>query len=303
WVVTRALLSAARPAGVPVSAAPVGSGGPSGNGGGLIDRTSRIIGGDAPGNAPIAAAGVAAASVGSATWPGPEATLATAPADALAGLESRAARIASTLLERGDGKAGYRTMVTTTLKGHSALSTAYDVARNLSRAGARVVLISAEPGSAVMPNAQSAAAGLTDVLSGNATLQDAVRHNTLESVDVIEAGSKTFDWSDASQSETVNRFLDGLDAHYDHVLVAAEPDVGAQVFSLVEGRFDHGLVSGTGAEASRDRGYFLGFHIPEFTVATLEPAQRIARSDIRARYAPAPGLSTAAPQHGAPNGG
>ncbi|MEO0618409.1 MAG: exopolysaccharide transport family protein [Pseudomonadota bacterium] len=306
WFVTRALLSAARPANVAMQAGPMGSGGPSGNGGGLIDRTGRIIGGDAAGHAPVAASGAVAAGVATATgaamWAEKNPVRSTPSTETIGGLESRTARIADTLLERGDGKAGYRTMVTTTLKGHSALSTAYDVARHLARAGARVVLISAEPGSAVMPNAQSAAAGLTDVLSGNATLQDAVRHATLESVDVIEAGSKNLDWSDATQTETVNRFLDGLDAHYDHVLVAAEPDVGAQVFSLVEGRFDHGLVSGAGAEASRDRGYFLGFHIPEFSVATLEPAQRIARSDIRARYAPAPGLTTAAPGHNAPNG-
>ena len=202
--------------------------------------------------------------------------------------------IAELLLARGHLKPGYRTMVTSPKKGRSALAGGLEIARHLARSGARTVVMSGERNATLTPKGQDAVGGLTDILQGNIEFRDAVRHDKNSGVDMIDAGMARFDWSDARNAETVNRFLDSLDGSYDQVIVAAEPGVGVEFFSLIEGRFDHGVVSGAEANDTATDGMFLGFHIPEFHVAINQTPRRAGQNGIRAQFAtaaPAPVVS------------
>ncbi|MGI9407777.1 MAG: GumC family protein [Hyphomicrobiaceae bacterium] len=263
YVVTRALLTAARPV---VPSAP-GSGSTPGDSGGRTDDL-----------------GQTGHAAGAATT-GPTAMGAPAMSETTRTTCDSAPDLVALLLKRGQGKPGFRTMVTTSAKGRSALGIATEVARGLSREGERCVVISGERTGTFDKKLPDAAGGFTDVINGRIGFQEAIRHDKASDVDVVDAGVSAFDWSDTRHADVVNRILDRLDDTYDQVLLAAEPESAARIFSLVEGRFDHGVVSGSRANGNAGGGEFLGFDIPEFNVATLKTPARRPQSSVRAQFA------------------
>lgn len=289
WVVTRALLNATRMEPLPTTGNGPGNGPGPGRGGqdyGSFGNGTASNGGPLP----VGAAAVGLTAAGTSF--GQNAPTVKAPASEAAPLGSRTSAtstmdIATTLLTRGSGKPGFRSIVTSVEKGRSALPFGMGLARQLAGAGARTIVISGERDATLAPQLQDAAGGLTDVLTGALSFKDAVRHDKASGVDMIEAGTAAFDWSDAGNGEQVNRLLDSLDGIYDQVLVVAEPGVGTEIFSLIEGRFDQGIVDGALPGNEVDHGVFLGFEIPQFHVATLLPPRRSGHSSIRQQFATA----------------
>lgn len=288
WLVTRALLAAARPEMTPT---PGNTSGP-GTGGGRQTEWSASAPASGAGAAAATAAG-ASALVGAGASNGVNGQAGVAAVSAAPDDTTHRKALSSTssvsewLLARGRSKPGFRTLITSSDNGRSALPIGLELGRQLAQSGARTIMISGEKSALFSPQATGAAGGLTDVLTGKISFKDALRHDKVSGADIIECGVAGFDWSDARNAETVNRFLDSLDASYDQVLVIAEPGAGVDVFSLIEGRFDHGVVHGAPAGETTDNGLFLGFHIPEFHVATLIPQRRAAQGSLRAQFATA----------------
>lgn len=265
YLVTRALLEAARPEFTP---GPASGGTPYGRGGG---RRSA-------GN-PGLAYGAAAAGTQTRARTGN-----IIDADATRTTTSTCSDVVKLLIQRGYAKPGFRTMVTTATNGKSALSVASDIARGLSFDGQRTVVISGERNSQFAPHLPDAAGGLTDVINGRIAFGDAVRHDKASGVDMVDVGLAAFDWTDMRNTEVVNRVLDNLDDSYDQVLIAADPGSATAIFSLIEGRFDQGVVAGSVANGQTSSTDFLGFNIPEFHVVTLAEDGRSAASPIRAQF-------------------
>jgi hypothetical protein len=97
-------------------------------------------------------------------------------------------------------------------------------------------------------------------------------------------------------AEQINLVLDALDEAYDHIVVVGRHGDARQLFEIIEGRFDAGIVvaeSRSRAPVLEDpAGTFLGFEVAEIDVIRYERAAQ-APSGMNQRIARATGSSAA----------
>ncbi len=203
-------------------------------------------------------------------------------------VEQVAARISAVAPEQG----GHRSLITGETKSVSGVgSDAIALAKALSRNGRQVIIVDWSPsGNSGMASAGGLppSKGLSGLLSGRASFEDAVQRVPASSVHIITSGAP-LDQAMEIDPDQLNLILDALDEAYDHIIVAGAHDDARSLFEAIEGRFDAGILlpdSTKQVNVLQDPpGTFLGFEVSGIdimkmsrTVAEPVPAQRILRA-------------------------
>lgn len=187
---------------------------------------------------------------------------------------------------------GHRALVTgetrsVTGAGRDAIA----LAKALGGAGRQVIVVDWSPsgesgitGAAGMPHCK----GLSELLSGRATFEDAVQRIPASRAHFIGWGGPLAQVMQIDPDQ-LNLVLDALDEAYDHIIVVGPHDDARLLFEAIEGRFDAGILladPGKGVSVLQDPpGTFLGFEVAGIDIIRMEraepagvPAQRIVRA-------------------------
>jgi len=270
WTITRALFEGAR-AGGPESAA---------KGAGML-KSEPVLAVERAHRA-VSTAGLDKPKIPALTAAGPQSDV-----EELS-VEQTAARICMSVPEQG----GHRALVTgetrsVTGAGRDAIA----LAKALGGAGRQVIVVDWSPsgesgitGAAGMPHCK----GLSELLSGRATFEDAVQRIPASRAHFIGWGGPLAQVMQIDPDQ-LNLVLDALDEAYDHIIVVGPHDDARLLFEAIEGRFDAGILladPGKGVSVLQDPpGTFLGFEVAGIDIIRMEraepagvPAQRIVRA-------------------------
>jgi uncharacterized protein involved in exopolysaccharide biosynthesis len=179
------------------------------------------------------------------------------------------------LVADAQGRKGFRTLVVGEAAETGAGTMAIELARQLARLGRQVILLDwSLDGVGLGPElGVSPTLGITDVLSGRASFEDAIARLAGSQVHVISAGSSVAGTAAAKDKDRVNMLLDALDDAYDHVVITGGREAMRDLFTTIDGRIDAGVVIADG-EGSAAPGNFLGFNVADLEVIRYEPAAR-----------------------------
>ncbi|MEQ1717754.1 MAG: lipopolysaccharide biosynthesis protein, partial [Hyphomicrobium sp.] len=204
------------------------------------------------------------------------------------------ASMAERLRTAAPAQGGHRSMVTGETAAIDAGAEAIALAKALSASGAHVMLIDWSPsGKGIAAEAGvEAAKGLTELVLGTASFEDAVQRLPGSNVHFIACGAP-FAETDDIDPDQLNLVLDALDEAYDHIIVTGQHEDSRALFEAIQGRFDAGIMvhdSKKRVSVLQDPpGTFLGFEVSEIDIIRLArvvvsavPAQRILRATRKA---------------------
>jgi uncharacterized protein involved in exopolysaccharide biosynthesis len=200
-------------------------------------------------------------------------------ADRFAAISSLRAA-AALLLVRSERQRGFRILVTSETPEVSVEEDARELARALSEAERKVVLVHwSLQGSDLEGGAlRRALPGINDLIVGTRTFEEIIRTLDGTGVHVIEAGATVTDRSAALEPNRLNMVFDALDEVYDTIVVAAAREEARELFAALEGRFDACLSvargeageGGAGPFEARP-GVFLGFEVSDIDILRFRP--------------------------------
>lgn len=161
------------------------------------------------------------------------------------------------------------------------------VVRAMADAGAAVLFVDfALAGGADAGLSDEAPAGLTELISGEASFEDVIGVLPGSTAHVISAGrglSPTFEL----EADDINMLLDALDEAYAQIVVSGPYGDCQTLFEVIQGRFDIGVtVHPAGATvpmAVRDTKTFLGFEVTD--IVTLDVVRNIELAAESRRFA------------------
>lgn len=278
-IVTRALLAGARPVGMPATAVVAERAG-------ATARREPVPARD-PVFEPSSTSPPAGASARPASRPAGAAP--TSEPQPLAVVRTPAG-LAELIGGQPSPQSGWRTLLVGLHGSPDLHATAVAVTEALSASGAEAILIDWS-----RTSDGSGRPGMSELIAGSASFEQAIGRLPGSSVHFMAGGASLPAQADALDVDRLNLVLDALDEAYDHIVVAARQDLAQVVFEALEGRFDAGVVIGSGSAAERigtGPGSFLGFEVEGLLVAVLEPAS-VAGSLPRGRFALAAGRSSA----------
>ncbi|MGH1419843.1 MAG: exopolysaccharide transport family protein [Hyphomicrobiaceae bacterium] len=189
------------------------------------------------------------------------------------------------------GTGGFRTLLAGETNTINAGSEAVDLAMMFSEAGSNTILIdwSADGEGALQKIGLPISPGMTEILSGTANFEDAIKQVPEGSLHVIACGEGLEDPAVALDPDQLNLVLDALDEAYDNIVVVGRYDAARSLFEAIEGRFDAGVTvgeeKGKVAVIQDPPGTFLGFEVADISLVRFERdssdvklAQRIHRT-------------------------
>jgi Mrp family chromosome partitioning ATPase len=187
---------------------------------------------------------------------------------------------AALLVVRSELQRGFRLLVTSEAPEVPVNEDARELARALSEADRKVVLIHwSLQGSDLEGGAVSRALpGINDLIVGTRTFEEIVRTFDGSGVHVIEAGATVTDRSAALEPNRLNMVFDALDEVYDTIVVAASREEARELFAALEGRFDACLSVARGEAGEGEAGpfearpgAFLGFEVSDIDILRYRP--------------------------------
>ena len=120
-----------------------------------------------------------------------------------------------------------KTIAITSCIAHEGKTTvALEMAKNLSEFGKRVLLIDADLRKSVLVSRyaeESGIEGLSQLLSGQAGLADAIYHTQFENLDIIFAGPYPPNPTELVGSEAFRQLIEVVKPHYDYVIIDTPP--------------------------------------------------------------------------------
>jgi capsular exopolysaccharide synthesis family protein len=131
-------------------------------------------------------------------------------------------------------------MVTSTQAGEGKSTVCYGLAQSLAKLGRSVVIIDTD---IRRPNVHRLfgiknTLGVSNVLSGSATIDEVIQSGLAPNIDVIVAGPIPPDPSELLASDTLARAIAELRIRYDHVMVDSAPVLGLADAPLVATNVD-----------------------------------------------------------------
>jgi succinoglycan biosynthesis transport protein ExoP len=195
------------------------------------------------------------------------------------------------------------------LAGDGASTIAVNLAVSLARAGSRVVLVDADlrrPRVARLLHLSSGR-GLTDLLSGDATLQDVVRPWGNTTLTVLDAGPLPTDPGEQLGSPGMRSLLKTLRDEYDYVIVDAPPLLSVVDCAVLSALADGCLIVTRVGHTTRDQladatstvrriqAEVLGIVLNRVPAASRRRRLKGYAADPDRRRGRAPGAATAAP--------
>ena len=205
------------------------------------------------------------------------------------------ADLASRFKAQGTGQGGYRTIVAGETVSIDASAEAIELAKALADGGAQVILVDWSPSGRGMASLVGAGGGkgLTELLLGEVSFEDAVKRVANSPVHFISCGTALDEAEADIEPDQLNLVLDALDEAYDYIVVSGQHDDARNLFEVIQGRFDAGVL--VADEKKRvtvlkdPPGTFLGFEVADVDVIRFErattaplPNQRIQRVTSKA---------------------
>jgi tyrosine-protein kinase Etk/Wzc len=179
-------------------------------------------------------------------------------------------------LEQAKGVSGLRSLITSDVVNVDARKEATDLAAALAKRGASVVIVdwAFDGGGLAKTYGVKAAPGLTELVTAEATFQDAIQAVPGGELHVICAGAAPPQLDDVMDPDRLNLVLDALDEAYEHIIVVGENSDARQLFEVIEGRFDAGITvcepKGRVNVIQDPPGTFLGYQVADIALITLE---------------------------------
>jgi hypothetical protein len=180
---------------------------------------------------------------------------------------------AAVLIAHSKSGVAYRSLVTGADNSVDARSEAVDLVRALAASGREAVLVSWSGHEGVQFDGLQTAAGVSELLRGDVSLDDAVVGLPGSSAKFIGAGlgGEVIDGGAACV------LLDALDESFEHVVVYAPHSRAKELFAAIEGRCDAGVLVLAGRQIGEMKlDEFLGFEVPEFLIVPVVRGQRMA---------------------------
>jgi polysaccharide biosynthesis transport protein len=208
--------------------------------------------------------------------------------------ETAMADLVQRLVSKRQAEGGHRTILTGETTQIDPGVEAIDLAKALSETGATVVLVDWSPsGKGISKVAGvSNARGLTELLLGDVSFDDAVNRLPSSSVHFIGSGAPLDETDVDIEPDQLNLVLDALDEAYDHIIVVGGQDDARFLFEAIQGRFDAGvLIADAKKRASvldDPAGTFLGFEVADIDVIRFERSaqpQAVGQRIVRATRA------------------
>lgn len=173
--------------------------------------------------------------------------------------------VATAIAKLATGERGFRVLIAPAVKA-GAEAEALALAEALAR-DARVILLGWNGGGEALAMAAGVqnSVGTAQLLTGDASLEEATQRLAGTALDVIAAGVG----GDTIDGDSAALLLDTLDEMYDFIVVCAPTAIAAGLFAAVQGRFDAGvLVTDTPLPTSQNGTSiaFLGFDVADFPV-------------------------------------
>lgn len=207
------------------------------------------------------------------------------------GAETTIAALARRLAAKRPPDGGHRTIIT----GDTVLiepgSEAIALSKELADSGATVVLVDWSPSGKGI-GAQAGITnknGLTELLLGEVSFDDAVNRLPSSTVHFIGCGASLDDASGDIEPDQLNLVLDALDEAYDHIIVVGGQEDARFLFEAIQGRFDAGVLVADGKKRSTvledPAGTFLGFEVSDIDVIRFErsaQSQAVSQRIVRA---------------------
>lgn len=196
-----------------------------------------------------------------------------------AGTETNIASLARRLAAKRPEDGGHRTLITGVSSEIEPGAEALEVAKALSATGATVVLVDWSPlgGGIAQRAGVTATRGLSELLAGEISFDDAVARLPSSTVHFIGCGAPLLDASIDIDPEQLNLVLDALDEAYDHIIVTGGHEDARVLFEEIQGRFDAGILVADGRKRTSvlddPAASFLGFEVSDIDVIRYERAQ------------------------------
>ena len=248
WTVLKALFTGARSGGAIVPA--------SSRKGSAADRAEPML----------AAAREMTAARGSAKPAKAQAV--TVEAAAETSIANLARRIAAQRPEQG----GHRTLVTSDDGDAAPAAEVIGLVKALATGGATVVLVDWDMAGQGIARAVgvSSQPGLTELITGDVTFEDAVSRLPASTVHFMACGAPVQSLAGDVDPEQLNLILDALDESYDHIVVTGPYEDARFLFEAIQGRFDAGVIVADNASQSKSlegtTNSFLGFEVADIDV-------------------------------------
>lgn len=166
-----------------------------------------------------------------------------------------------------------RTLITGETQMQDARPAAYDLARQLTGAGASVVLVDWSQGADGSP-------GLWELATGTASFERVLHSDPHGAGHYIGPGAAGATASLRSCGASLEQVFDALDAICQHVIVVADRARAKDVLEALDGRFGAAAIVGEPGRELRApiEGGILGYDVPDLAVAWLEPAKSASAS-------------------------
>ncbi len=212
---------------------------------------------------------------------------ATVAASAASETLTTIADLSSRLGKKVSAQGGHRTLVTGETMTVQAGPEAIELAKVLASDGAQVILIDWSPSGEGLSSivGTGGGKGLTEILLGEISFEDAVKRVPASDVHFISCGAALDDVDDDIDPDQLNLVLDALDEAYDHIIVAGSHDDARHLFEAIQGRFDTGVLVADEGKRIKMRadapGTFLGFEVADIDVIHFERAGTPAASNLR----------------------
>ncbi|MGD9829949.1 MAG: GumC family protein [Hyphomicrobiaceae bacterium] len=217
----------------------------------------------APGRSGAASAPPSLSSGSSPAMPVPAAA---APAAGLVSQMTSTTAVAQRLLERAEGTAGFRSILTGAQPGIMPSTEAMEIASALAKAGRQVLLVDlGRPAGERQP-------GLADVIIGTTSLETAVTLIPGTEVHYLSHGSATGRAAAIGDADRLNLIFDTLDETFEHICIYGDNASTRSLFTTMQGRFDIGIVVNRGRPEAAPTG-FLGYDVSDFEVIQLHRPQ------------------------------
>ncbi len=201
-------------------------------------------------------------------------------------------RLARHIRDVASGKGGFRTLIAGETNVLDPSTEAIELAEELVRDGMQVVVIDWSTGGSGFAErlGLSPAAGIVDLMRGDASFEDVIQNLPGSQAHAIAAGSSLDPDGpdDQIDAERLNLLLDALDEAYDHIVVVGVYEEARLLFEAIQGRFDAGITVGEAKHKTKalsdPPGTFLGFEVTDIELVRLsrsetkaQPAQRFLR--------------------------
>lgn len=187
--------------------------------------------------------------------------------------------IAERLTRNASGGLGYRTLVAGEAAGADARVKAIDLAVALAQSGSAVVLVDWSLDGVGLSQilGEPPAPGFTDLLARGATLDNVIRPVPESSLHLIPCGTACPDGIASLDADRMNLVLDALDEAYAQIVITGAPHAARELFRMIEGRVDAGVLVHAGKivslpTAPATGSKFLGYDVVEIDIIHLDEA-------------------------------